>query len=108
MIETILIASLFCCGLRAITEEGFLLYFLRKPFLFLEDVALEKNLNGKILHILMKPIILCVICYGSFWGGLVFIYFNGLHYDLLPHLLIHCVGVSFLNGLLYSAYNNMQ
>lgn len=65
MWTALLMTILFSLGLRVITEEGMLLYPLRKWSLTLAEKSV-------LLTYLLKPVILCVVCYGSFWGSLFF------------------------------------
>lgn len=82
IILTIIIQSLFCLGFRVLLSEGMILHFLRRPFE-----------NMKYPNILLKPILLCVVCFSSFWGGIVFIYMHGL---LLPELFLCCISSAFV------------
>src|SRR3990167_6021019 len=54
---TALIIAGVVCGIRIITDEGKIGYFLRKPF---------ENMMGWKAYI-MSPIILCSVCMCSFW-----------------------------------------
>ena len=82
IILTIIIQTLFCLGLRTLLSDGQILYFIRKPFE-----------NKKHPSILLKPIILCVVCFSSVWGGAVFV---ALHGFLPIPLVISCVSTAFI------------
>lgn len=79
---TIAIQVLFCLGLRQLLSEGMILHFIRKPFE-----------NKKRNHWILKPFILCVVCFSSVWGGSVFI---ALHGFLPIPLIISCVSTAFI------------
>lgn len=71
--ETILIITIvaaFNVGLRVITNEGMLLGFLREFALKISD----KFIWAKFI---LKPVILCVYCYSSFWGSFIYVGING-------------------------------
>ena len=55
----IFVVSLFCLGIRAITDEGMIGYPIRKYF--------QENLPN-----LGKPVVLCSTCMSSVWGTLIF------------------------------------
>src|SRR3990167_10622598 len=82
---TIIIQSLFCLGLRVLFSEGQILHFIRKPFA-------HADLKPLTLFIL-KPIVICVICFSSVWGGAVFILLNGFQ---PVELIISCVSTAFI------------
>lgn len=116
---TIIIQTLFCLGLRVLLSEGQILHFIRRPFEY-DDVtkimniftfkyhvryeggsdAAEKMQNyrkkSRIIGWILKPFILCVICFSSVWGGAVFICLHGISLLLLPQLIITCVSTAFL------------
>ena len=87
ILKTTLIISLFCTGLRIISGEGMIFYFLRKPY---------ENSQG-ILQQILKPIIGCVTCMASFHGIWIYIYLHGFSFDLV----LCCIGAAFLNTLFY-------
>lgn len=82
----IIIISLFCLGLRTILSDGMILHFIRKPFE-------GKKGPGKYDY-LLKPVILCVVCFASVWGASVFITLNG--WDKMPELIICCISSTFI------------
>ena len=81
IILTIVIQSLFCLGFRTIISEGMILHFIRKPF---------ENMKRPLW--ILKPILHCVICFASFWGGLVFLFLHGLKIEII----LCCICTSFL------------
>lgn len=83
---TIGIQVLFCLGLRQLLSDGMILHFIRKPF---EN---KKRLTS-FASFVLKPFILCVVCFSSVWGGSVFI---ALHGFLPIPLIISCVSTAFI------------
>lgn len=106
-ILTILIQSLFCLGLRTVMSDGMIFHFIRHPFeRNSADVMnfMESNIkthNQRILYrrmsdrlsFFLKPVLLCVICFSSFWGSIVFIVLNGL---IIVPLIICCISTAFI------------
>ena len=85
---TILSCSLFCVGLWAITDDGMILHPL-------------KVLADKYLPIyLYKPLVGCVVCYGSIWGGSLYYLITGDATMIIPAM----VSISGLNYLIVSKY----
>ena len=82
---TIAIISLSCLGLRTLMSDGQILHFIRKPYE-----------NRKRPPVYLKPLILCVICFSSVWGGSVFIALHGITLADAPYLIIACVSSSFV------------
>lgn len=80
-----LVISLWCLGFRTITDEGQILYFIRKPF---EEVEGWK-------YYILKPIILCVTCTASFHGIIICCLFEWFEW----YNIISIVGASFINSL---------
>lgn len=85
---TIFIQLLFCLGLRTLMSDGMILYSIRQPH--------AKRKYAKWYDVILKPLILCVICFSSVWGGAVFIGLHGLHLAHLPALIITCVSSAFI------------
>lgn len=86
--------SLFCLGLHAVTDDGMLLDFVRKPF---------KNSPWYIT----KPLFACPPCMASFWGTSYFIgyaltvqFFVGL----IPLWILFVFCVAGLNAVLAKWY----
>ena len=94
IIQLILIIGLFCTGLRMITAEGMIFYFLRKPY--------EKTTG--IIKYLLKPLIGCVTCMASFHG--IWIYYTLKGFNSVE-MIICCIGAACINTLLYSFFEVM-
>lgn len=117
----------FCLGLNQIMSEGNLLYFLRKPFEGLQDeldvkselirhlrkthksrelIELQNRIIGlKLKYYLAKPLVLCITCFASIWGGSVFVALNGLNESLLPYLIISCISSAYIQTAIYVKIN---
>ena len=96
----IFIVSLFSLGLRAITDIGMIGHPIRKLFL-------------RKFPIIGKPIILCSTCMASVWGTVIYwgyIYFQEVPFPFV--LIFTWLGISisssFINGLLWSLYENIN
>lgn len=98
MITKILLISLFCCGLRKLTDEGMLLHpfkvwlnrvvkgpeFTIADFIGNRPLADEEKIRANELgeewhrkyenkrEWLLMPVINCIYCYPSFWGSIVY------------------------------------
>lgn len=123
MIITLFFTVAFCLGWRIITDEGNLLYFVRKPF---EDIPnqLERNEELyilfktpivknriKLLKIKLyfaKPFILCITCFASIWGTVVFITLNGIDLNHVPLLIINCISASFIQTYIWIAFEKLK
>lgn len=111
---TLLATVLWCLGLTATSQEGYALYFLRKPF----DLAYEKyeqlqqlGHTGWRLYFYMfiyyasKPLILCITCMASIWGVFWFLLsFHVLTLHLLPYMLLNSLAASFIQTLIWKLY----
>jgi hypothetical protein len=117
----------FCLGLNQIMSEGNILYFLRKPFENLYDeienkqkiyidlkpwrrshelIELSHQINAlKLKYYLAKPLVLCITCFASLWGGGVFVSLNGLNENLLPYLVISCISSAYIQTAIYVKIN---
>lgn len=117
----------FCLGLFKIMEEGQLLHFLRKPFEGLQEeiemkselirhmqkyhkdrelIELQHKITGlKLKYYLSKPLVLCITCFASVWGGSVFVALNGLNENLLPYLIIACLTSAYIQTAIYVKVN---
>lgn len=110
----------FCLGLNMVLSEGNLLWFLRKPFVGLDDKAENQHslligvtdkdriseIEAKIFilmlkHYLAKPFVTCITCFASVWGATVFISLNGISVELLPYLIISCFASAYLQTAIY-------
>lgn len=123
LLFTILITSLFCCGLSVASSEGMVLYFLRgwldtvednigilrnKVQVHPEDKEMKFALKfAERLHYCFKPLILCTACMGSFWGIVIFIVLHGFNAHLMPLMAVSCLCSCFLNAFLMAKYNGI-
>jgi len=122
MIETLLITVAFCLGWRIVTDEGQLLYFIRKPFENIESLLENKqNLYAatnsshlakqikklKVKLYLAKPFVLCITCFGSIWGAAVYVTLNGIDVDHIPNLIINSVAASFIQTFIWVRYQKL-
>lgn len=123
MIETLFFTVAFCLGWRIITDEGNLLYFIRKPFEDLEDnLEMHENLYNsfkeaailkrmkflKIKIYLSKPFILCITCFASLWGAAVFVTLNGFHVNQIPNLIINSISASFIQTFIWYKWEELK
>lgn len=107
---TIVIQVLFCLGWRVLLSDGQIFHFIRYPFEHEKDSKINNYYRSKLrqyvlssdkdvyamrkgyieksrkLSLILKPFILCVVCFSSVWGGSVFVAMHGL----LPIPLIIC------------------
>ena len=107
--ETIILQSLFCLGFRTLMCDGMIFHFLRKPFeydngykiinilrkncCYTQDDKAKRIFFSKIIVNLLKPFILCVVCFSSVWGSIVFISLNGF---MFKELIICCISTAFI------------
>lgn len=89
IILTIIIQVLFCLGFRTLLSDGMILHFIRKPF--------ENTKHYSNWHIILKPIILCVICFSSFWGGLTFLFIHGVKWEIIICCISSAFVIKFVN-----------
>lgn len=95
-----LIISLFCLGLRAITDTGMIGYPIR---LFFQKHAPYWG----------KPIVLCSTCMSSFWGTVIstLLLFT-LQLQATPILLLMWIGstmsAAFVNAFLWEYYQSFN
>lgn len=127
--------TLFCIvslslGWRMITDEGQILYFLRKPFEDIHDrietlTVLARNAEImesfdlwsekkaelarlKLKLYFLKPTILCITCFASVWGLVVFASLNGLSVALLPYLAILSISAAFIQTFIWNLYDRIS
>ena len=95
--ELIVIVSLFCLCLRAVTDSGMIGYPVRAFFQ-------EKLPNAG------KPIILCSTCMPSVWGTLIFwgikYQEESLEVHMIPVWVGVCVSASFVCSFLWAKYQD--
>lgn len=126
MFETLFWTVFFCLGLRVVTDEGKLLYFLREPFdysykqyeyktelLKLAAIRQDKSsvdelksslLRHKLIVYIGKPLITCITCMASIWGISVFVTLNGLNENLIAPLIFNSFAASFIQTFIWSFY----
>jgi hypothetical protein len=120
---TLFFTVAFCLGWRIITDEGNLLYFIRKPF---ENIPDQLELNEelylsvknpvvknriKILKLKLyfaKPFILCITCFSSIWGTVVYIALNGIDLNHVPHLIINCISAAFIQTYIWIKFEKLK
>lgn len=88
IITRIIFISLFCNGLKILTWDNML---LSRPYNYID----EKIVNETLRYIL-KPILFCVVCYASFWGGIMYYCLYGID----KYIIFVLVGSVYLNYLL--------
>ena len=86
IIWSIIVNTLFCLSIRTLMMENMLLHFLRKPFE-------KRNDKKKKIPKWAYPLVWCVVCFASFWGGICFITLNGF---MWRELIITCISSTFL------------
>lgn len=92
--------SLFCLGLRAITDTGMIGYPIRLLF--------QKHAPNW-----GKPIVLCSTCMSSFWGTVISVaLLFTLQLQATPILFLIWIGAtissSFVNALLWELYQSIN
>lgn len=106
---TLISTVLFCLGWRIVTDEGQLLYSIRKYFelksaLNQRDFRESFTLSENIHYYIGKPLVLCITCMASIWGVTVFIYLNGISYSLIVPMLFNSICASFIQTFIYKLY----
>lgn len=109
---------LFCLGWRTVTDEGQLLYFIRKFFednqadLEHKEVQLDFDKSSdlirqirrhKLLYFIGKPLVMCITCMASIWGTVIYLHFNWQSFGI-SELLINCICASFIQTFIYKLY----
>lgn len=129
------VISLWCCGFRAITDQGMIGYWMRWPFetdddgvmnLFKPYInAYKKRKNQPypdvyldatkrhtvVLQYVMKPLILCVTCMASVHGLLAYWILTllplGIEFSWLQVLIV-LVPVAFVNSISWTAFEKLR
>lgn len=87
MLETIIILSLFCYGVQLSTEPSMIFYPIRKFIILLlageVDGVGEPIFSNNFQKYLYKPLMGCLPCMASVWGGTGYIILKGFHVELL-------------------------
>ena len=95
----IAVISMFCLGLRAITDEGMIGYPIRK---FFQDKFFTIG----------KPLILCITCMSSFWGTVIYWSNMAAQGPIGWHMFPDYVGITiscaFINGLLWEYFQSIN
>ena len=86
--------SLYCLGLRAITDNGMIGYPIRAFF-------------KKYFPSAGKPIVLCSTCMSSFWGTIIFWYFTPFSLDNVFLWIATCISASFVNSVCWAYYESI-
>ena len=89
----ILTISLFCVGLRTITDKGKIGYPLRQ----LVDTHLPV--------IIGKPLLLCAPCLASFWGTIIYF---AIYNNSIGEWILVVISASYLNALLWSSLEKLK
>ena len=108
MITLAIVISLATLGFRAITSQGMILYFLRRPFDIItenRDMNIKQPKYNLIILYLAKPFITCVTCMASI-HTLIWYYVIIGHYSTLtiPVMLM----VAFINTIAWEAYQKLM
>ena len=97
--ELIAIVSLFCLGLRAVTDDGMIGYPIRKWAL--------NNFPAW-----GKPIVLCSTCMSSFWGTIIYwshaLSLTGYDHFMVANWLGVCISSAFVNSVLWAYYESIN
>ncbi len=95
--ELIIVVSLFCLGLRAVTDNGMIGNPIR--------VFFQENFPNA-----GKPIVLCSTCMPSVWGTLIFwgvkVQEGNLDILMVPAWAGVCVSASFVCSFLWTKYQD--
>ncbi len=89
MIEIIITISLFCVGLRSITDPGKVMDFVRN---FVKE---------KLPIYIGKPICLCAPCMSSLWGTVIYWVFYGSSIQDIPEWILVTIAASYVNWFLW-------
>lgn len=125
LLEKALIISLFCVGLRIVSSKGMILSWLRFPYesinkeiKFIRKLNKQKKwltqeenlfsgllkicyvLNMAIIRVILKAVIGCVVCMGSFWTIIIELTYFKLSLSTLLLIFIVCA----MNGIIYAMY----
>lgn len=101
--EPIFIISIFCLGLRTVSDEDMVLFPFRKYFLDRYEKFDRYRIN------ISKPIIICVTCMPSIWGTIIwwgiFIATNEIfHWWTIPVYILSIVSSSFINSVGWATF----
>lgn len=123
LLLTTLITVLFCLGWRIVTDKDNILYFIRKPFdTMLDRIEMleglpvkftnkkyKRNLKiFKVITYIAKPFVLCITCFGSFWGAAIYLTLNGISVEQIPLLIINSVSASFIQTYVWIKFEKTK
>lgn len=63
--------------------------------------------NEMMKYFYLKPIILCVYCFPSFYGSIIYILLNGISFATLPQFFITIISSVILNGIIWNLYQKL-
>lgn len=113
MIEQILMISLWCLGFNRVLDN-WIWHHSGHEFGLDEmdqDLYKRKGFLARLVYFILKPVILCVVCYASVHGSIIYwTFYAGSEifvYDLLKWVYI-CVCVAFVNALFSRLYSWLQ
>lgn len=107
MIEQILMISLWCLGFNRVVDNVIWHLSYHKRGLDELDKYLyeQKGFLNSIVYFILKPTILCVVCYASVHGSIIYWTFYG---DSIINWIFVCVCVAFVNAFFSRLYSCMQ
>jgi hypothetical protein len=88
IITRIIFISLVCNGIKILTWDGMI---FSRPYNYIDELV-----TNDTLRYLLKPIIFCVVCYASFWGGITYYCLYGID----KYIIFVLLGSVYLNYLL--------
>lgn len=65
---------------------------------------LSLKLSNKRGQYLAKPLYDCIICMASIWGGGIFLFYNGLSFKIIEHILLVAGVNTLITGIIYLTY----
>lgn len=112
---TLICTVLFCLGWRIVTDEGQLLYFIKKPFEdnynrinALTELGKKTPISRTVIYYIGKPFVMCITCMASIWGTVIFIAINGIQVSLIDNLIWNCIAASFIQTLIWKLYAKLD
>ncbi len=98
-----LMISLFCVGLRIVSDEDMILSFLRTPYVWLQSNTTTKWGDAAIY--ILKPIIGCVTCMASVWSVVISYYFLG---GVDKYTILVVFIAAYFNTLLFNLFKHLK
>lgn len=120
---------LFCLGWRIVTDEGQLLYFIKKPFEdnynrinALTELGKKTPISRTVIYYIGKPFVMCITCMASIWGTIIFWTINAIapsligdflsisenHFSLMLLWVWNCIAASFIQTLIWKLYAKLD